>query len=770
MSVVTPIGGEIHRRAWAVTGARPGIDSLPLSNGANALTASTLRSRWRAASGGTPFLPVWSRPAALRALRATLVIPGLFAITDKAIGNPQMATFAAFGGFATLVLASFGGTRRDKLVAHFGLAVAGSVLLTIGTAVNSSVAIAAVVTVPVTFAVFFAGIGGPNAAAGVTGALLAYVLPAASPGMMSMVPDRLAGWWLASVAGTVAVLTLSPPSPGDALRRAARDLATALANGIDAMLRGGGSEDELATCIDAKQTLLSNFNTTVIAPTGLSTADQALANGVELLEWCAALFTDAVHERSDASGADPADRALLAASADVLRDVSSLLGGADTRPDLDHLEERRRESIMRLHGLPRGRDDYAKQARLAFHAQALAVTALVIGANGLLARGLVDADWVAEARIRWFGGATLGPGGTRRLAGLAKYSGIARRHASVRSVWFVNSLRGSLALALAVLVADLTGVQHGFWVVFGTLSVLRTNASTTGSTAFRALIGTAVGFLVGAALIVAIGTDTTALWVALPIAVAVAAYAPGTAPFAVGQAAFTVLVAVLFNLLVPVGWRVGVVRIEDVALGCAVSLVVGTLFWPRGVASVVGDDLADAYRIGASYLRHAVDWVAGLRADGPMDATAAVTAGLRLDDALRAFSAEQGTKHMKPEELWRLVGGSLRLRLTAHAVAGMPPDNADDLGTARDVITYRTEALDEWYGELATEVGRPSRQGEPVLPPPPAFADTSSMEESTHSRHAIWLCEHLDHLSEHLCELVEPATHLAKARRRPWWR
>jgi hypothetical protein len=258
--------------------------------------------------------------------------------------------------------------------------------------------------------------------------------------------------------------------------------------------------------------------------------------------------------------------------------------------------------------------------------------------------------------------------------------------------------------------------------------------------------------------------------VALPIAVAVAAYAPGTAPFAVGQAAFTVLIAVLFNLLVPVGWRVGVVRIEDVALGCAVSLVVGTLFWPRGVSSVVGDDLADAYRIGASYLRHAVDWVAGLRADGPMDATAAVTAGLRLDDALRAYSAEQGTKHMKPEELWRLVGGSLRLRLTAHAVAGMPPDKADDLGPARDVITYRTEALDEWYGELATEVGRPSRQGEPVLPPPPAFADTGSMEESTHSRHAIWLCEHLDHLSEHLCELVEPATHLAKARRRPWWR
>jgi len=56
-----------------------------------------------------------------------------------------------------------------------------------------------------------------------------------------------------------------------------------------------------------------------------------------------------------------------------------------------------------------------------------------------------------------------------------------------------------------------------------------------------------------------------------------------------------VVVAVLFNLLVPEGWRIGVLRIEDVAIGCAVSVVAGTLFWPRGAAAVVGNDLADAF-------------------------------------------------------------------------------------------------------------------------------------------------------------------------------
>ncbi len=74
----------------------------------------------------------------MRALRAVLVIPGLFALTDKGIGNTQMALFAAFGAFASLVMVSFGGTRRDKAVAHLVLAVTGSIALTIGTAVSGT--------------------------------------------------------------------------------------------------------------------------------------------------------------------------------------------------------------------------------------------------------------------------------------------------------------------------------------------------------------------------------------------------------------------------------------------------------------------------------------------------------------------------------------------------------------------------------------------------------------------------------------------------------
>jgi hypothetical protein len=40
----------------------------------------------------------------MRAVRATLVMPSLFALTAIVIDDPQMTLFAVFGSFATLVL------------------------------------------------------------------------------------------------------------------------------------------------------------------------------------------------------------------------------------------------------------------------------------------------------------------------------------------------------------------------------------------------------------------------------------------------------------------------------------------------------------------------------------------------------------------------------------------------------------------------------------------------------------------------------------------
>jgi uncharacterized membrane protein YccC len=704
------------------------------------------------------WVPKWSAAAALRALRATVVVGGCFAFSVEVLENLQVALFAAFGGFSTLVLVSFAGTWQEKLRAHIGLAVAGSVLLTIGTAVNAHTLLAVLVTLPVAFCVFYAGVAGPNAAGALAGALLVYVLPAASPGTFSMVPDRLAGWWLASVAGTLAVLTLSPPAPPDPVRRTCAVLARGLADCLDAALAGTAGDDHVDAVIAAKHDLLASFTASPLRPTGLTAPDQALANVVELLEWCSSMMLDTIRERADLRDATGTDRALLESAAANLRDGATLLEGGEGEPELAVLRLAHEQSVAEL-----GQDGAPRRAsQLSFHANAIALAVAGIAADAEVAARRANPEWLEGARRRWYDAAGTAAASAQRVRSVASE---ARRHATVRSVWTVNSIRGSVAIAAAVAAADLSSVQHGFWVALGTLSVLRTNAAATGSTAIRAIGGTALGFIAGGALLVAIGANSDVLWAVLPVALFVAAYTPGTAPFALGQAAFTVVVAVLFNLLQPVGWKVGVLRIEDVAIGCAVSVVVGVLFWPRGVSSVVGDDLADAYRAGAAYLAQAVAWAAGSRSETPDGADEAITAASRLDDALRAYLAEQGSKRITRVELWRLVGGTLRLRLTAHGVRDLPR-GALGHGVASAELEQRARRLAGWYERLADVVGNPHAPipeealSRPSLGPP--VLDTSP--------YAVWMCEHLDHLSEHLDELAAPALKLADMRRRPWWR
>ena len=74
---------------------------------------------------------------------------------------------------------------------------------------------------------------------------------------------------------------------------------------------------------------------------------------------------------------------------------------------------------------------------------------------------------------------------------------------------------------------------------------------------------------------IGVADHSVLLWVLLPLAVLVSGVAPSMISFVAGQAAFTVVVIILFNIIEPVGWRVGLTRIEDVAIGCGVSIVVG---------------------------------------------------------------------------------------------------------------------------------------------------------------------------------------------------
>jgi hypothetical protein len=206
---------------------------------------------------------------------------------------------------------------------------------------------------------------------------------------------------------------------------------------------------------------------------------------------------------------------------------------------------------------------------------------------------------------------------------------VAARHASLQSVWFINSLRGALALAAAVAVAGLIDVQHGFWVALGALSVLRTSATSTGATAFRALAGTAAEMVIGSVVVLAIGSDTAVLWA-------------------------------------------------------------------------------------------------------------------MLDDALRSLLADPGTKHIPKEHLWRLVGATMRLRLTAHALARAQP-TPPGFEDAKDALTRWTAGLVSWYDRLALDLAGDNADDRGTLEAalPAAWRLFDPTSDAAVPTRAMWIGEHL---------------------------
>ncbi len=668
-----------------------------------------------------------------RAGRTAIVMPALFALGDKVIGNGDVATFAAFGSFALLLLVDFGGSIRDRVQAQATLALTGAVFVGLGTLASRQVWLAATAMAVVGFAVIFAGVVSSTLAGATTSLLLAFILPVSLPGPVSAVPDRLAGWAMASVASVIAVAVLWPAPVRDPLRSAAvtacRALATRLRSEIAYLLSGHSAEfaADHERAIEQSDAALAGLHGVFLAtpyrPTGLSTTGRTVVRLVDELNWLNAIIAQSAqlpgpHEiNQTVYDVKLAACALLERGADLLEATGGAvepvhLALIDLRQALDRMEQDATSNlpVRRAPGPAEqpGRneqpaDEFLSALDPSFRAQELSFAVSLIARNIDLAAAAERRSWLE----RLLGRRPEGLSGT-----LSAAQERATAHVERHSVWLHNSVRGAVGLGLAVLVAGETGVQHSFWVVLGTLSVLRSNALNTGQNALRGLLGTVAGFVIGAVLLQLIGTQTAVLWILLPVAILVAGVAPAAISFAAGQAAFTLTLVILFNIIQPAGWRIGLLRVEDIAIGCAVSLVVGLLFWPRGARAALRQALAEAYTDSADYLAGAVDF--GVSRCDPTKATPTTTSAAaaraaassrRLDDAFRGYLAERGAKPVPLAQVTSLVTGVAGIRLAADAVMDLwQRDDGTAVGdraAAQRELLAGSRAVTTWYGDLA---------------------------------------------------------------------
>ncbi len=133
------------------------------------------------------------------------------------------------------------------------------------------------------------------------------------------------------------------------------------------------------------------------------------------------------------------------------------------------------------------------------------------------------------------------------------------------------------AMGFAVLSARLMRLDHAFWVVLGVAPVLNMWSTSPANIFWRQQAGTLLGFLAGAALVASAGTHQMWYWIALPCTIFLAAYLSNAVGFLAGQAGFTAFAVVLFCILTPLQRQVGLLRIEDIAFGGVIGLLLGSL-------------------------------------------------------------------------------------------------------------------------------------------------------------------------------------------------
>lgn len=640
------------------------------------------------------------RDALRRAARAGLVIP-LSAGVGFLVGGGQTPMYAIFGSIALLITVDFPGNRAGRAVSYAGLGLIGAALITLGTLVSGHAVLAVTCMFVLGVVVTFAGVLSTAIAAGQRATLMTFVLPVCTP--VGPIDERLLGWGLALAVCVPAALFVFPPRHHDDLRRHAAHTCATLAD----RLEGRAGAKDVNT---AMNTLYAHYLDGDFRPVGLTAGSRALVRVVDDLGWLADRTRD---DTAATLGVMTRPSVRVLRACDRLLRITRVTAREASRDELH-------EALAELRSVARGRyrEDVSEVLRSDCDESAVAVGARLMerrafGATVMTTGRVIAGAAAADARpvlMRVLGRQLPETGAAVRvLSETQAVATIPSGYLTTRAAVVRNSIRTGLGLAAAVATTHLFPVEHGFWVVLAALSVLRSTALTTGTKVFRAVIGTVVGFVIGAVLIELLGVEPAVLLIALPVVAFIAAYVPEIASFAAGQAAFTMLVLIVFNLINPSGWQVGLVRVEDIVVGGVVGLVVSLLLWPRGSGRAVSAAIDAAFGVGTRYLRTAVSRVTHGTSAVAVDELShqALTASRTVDSAVRQYLSDNGGTPDRRAPVIRRANRAIRLRGAADLIADIPtlPSRGSYPNTRTVLDAHATMVTDRMTGRTDRPLG-----------------------------------------------------------------
>ncbi len=719
-----------------------------------------------------------------KAVRVALLMPILLAIGTEVLDDPIVGLFAAFGAFACLVFADFSGEPLVvRLRAYLVLGVVGGALIALGTVLSGDVLLGSVVMLVVGFAVLLSGVMGGACSAAASPLILAYVLAVTVPAPAGQAGDRALAWFAAAAVSGISAILLWPRHERAAVREGAAVALVALGASVRAPA-DAALADAARAAIDAVRVRAAG----VLYRSGGSPEQTAATAAVIAGLVRARAFVDRL-----AAGAAIDDAQLHALDAELrdeiaraLEAAASLLRGerVDT-PDLRGLEAGRARHRDQLEQWAAAQladgaapEDVLVTLDQSFPIRVLSHVALTVAAYAWLVMGgpasIPDA---AETPL-------LADAEPLEHDARSRMRTLLRAHLNLGSASFQSAIRGAVGLAIAVAIATSLDLEHAFWVVLGTLSVLRSSALGTGATALRSLAGTLIGFLVACGVIELTRDNADPLWFLLPAVVFLAAYTPGAIHFVVGQASFTVFVVVLFNIVEPAGVVTAVTRVENIAIGSAVSVIVGVLLWPRGARVAFCVSLAELYRVGAEHLRRAFAF--GLdetdSPEVPDDARdRAVVCHRQADDAFAQFVNERTSQQLTAETWAVVLTATTKVRLAADAVVFHAARDYHRRGCAdaSTAIDTQVHAVADGFDRIAERLEGHATPALVVPESDEVRAGVLACMREHMSEGAsgmapafavVWMADWLRFLDHVLDTLDEPTTAIESIVDRPWWR
>ena len=679
--------------------------------------------------------------------------------------------------------------------------------ISLGTLVLNPDWLAVVSMAVVSFLVLYAGVVSSVIAAGGRAALLTFILPVMLPGTAADLPDRLLGWAIAVAISVPVAVFVWPPDDQNVLRKRAAALCDALGTMLDLRRPAPGEPDPLVAMTQANAGLRTAFRATASRPVALSTGSRLLVRLVDELEWLTTTVTSACAEAPEHWPEQ--GRQLRRAAAAVMHACARVLdhaGAGPTAAGCAHLND----SVTRLDETRVAVADQALVAlREASRVGAVADAGVTLAAPSDRTAGEFERPLYAAHELGYTVGLTgrtvqvIAAADSRswfaRLMGrrptvdavgeVQAAEEIAVSHFDRHSVWLQSSIRGAAGLAVAVLIARLSGQQEGFWIVLGALSVLRSNALTIGATVMRALIGTVIGFAIGGLLVGGhrhqrrrVVADPADRGVRRRVRAGrdLVRRRPGRVHRRRDH-------SVQHHRAARVGGSACCAsktsRSDAPRHSSPVHFSGPGERAPRSVRP-----WPQSYRLSGQYLRESVDFVAGRLPSAPPDMHGgSFAASLRLDDALRQYLAERGAKHVQLEGITALTNGATRLRLAGYAVTGLGVTYPDTVPEVADpaldgpiaALRDRTNEITSWYAELA-DVLDGVRDSAPAVTddsPDESFLDIvlpavdrcGDPDRAARAERLLWSGQYVGDVSQVRPGLIAPANEIGIRRKVPWW-